>query len=194
MKRFTSLAVLLVLSLVAFPSFATTPPPADAIVLDAGGAAPVFDAGIVDTTVPALNLPPAVTKAVPSPDDDNFITTIAMFLIAAVKTKWYSGLIAGIVSLLVWVLRKFVAPKVAALRTPVATLVMVFAVSFTGMLATLWGAGAAIKFSDVTASLGVAFTAIGGFSALDTILKQFEDTQAWAKTLRAFLNAKKAEA
>lgn len=72
--------------------------------------------------------------------------------------------------LIVFVLRKFVGPKVPFLASDAGGVVLAFLSAFGGALATAFGAHAAFSLALLFKAAQVAFLAMGGYAALKKLL------------------------
>jgi len=156
MKRF----VLVVLfSLTAF---------ADGESVDAAFPPPVemVDAGVALAPLTPISLPPTAPVLDPEADPARVLTAIH----DAVTSKEWGKLTFIIVTLLVYVLRKFLAPKAPVFATNGAAIVMAFFVTFSGMLTTTWGAGKTPSGMDILNAVLLAAAASGFWSWLSKVV------------------------
>lgn len=122
----------------------------------------MVDAGVAIAPLPSISLPPTAPVLDPEADPARVLTAIH----DAVTLKEWGKLTFIIVTLLVYVLRKFLAPKAPILATDGAAIVMAFFVAFSGMLVTTWGAGKTPSGMDILNAVLLAAAASGLWSWL----------------------------
>lgn len=153
----------------------------DAGVLDAGMSA-ATDAGVLLADPVAITGVPA---AAPNLDGDfvGFLKAVH----SAVLGKEWGKLVFFIVTLLVWASRKFLGAKWTWLASAPATIVKTFLLTFTGMLATTWGAGMVPTSADIFSAVQLGFGAAGGWSILKALLETAAKKWDWAKWLHGII-------
>lgn len=88
---------------------------------------------------------------------------------AASSGNWYFVLSALLVAA-VWAARKYLSPKIPFLGGDVGGILLAFAMAFFGAVASALGAGAPISMPLFVAAAKIAFTAMGGYTALKKLV------------------------
>lgn len=79
--------------------------------------------------------------------------------------NWYFILSAALVAV-VWGVRRYLTPRFPVLKSDWAAVTLTFAMAFFGAVATALGAGTPFSVVLVVAAFKIAFTAMGGYTAL----------------------------
>lgn len=153
------------------------------ITLNEAGVLVYEDGGVVEVTQPV------VKPATPNLDNGDVLAFMRMMHDAFASKEW-GKLLFFSVTLITWVLRRFVSKKVPVLGSSVAAITMTFALAFTGMLATSWTAARQPTFEDIMLALQIGFAAAGGWSILKALLEAMAKKWEWAKWLLNFMTGK----
>jgi len=168
MKRSLPLYLALLSVLLAVPSFA-----------DDAGTAPAAVAAPAGPTISAAA--PVVTPAPAAPGAPDIGANPGGFakdVWDAFETKDWGHLLFFGITLLVFVLRKFVGPKFPVLLTTPGSVAMNFALAFGGMLATSWPAGTKITPHAIMTAVYGGFIAAGGWTIVKNLWEHFSQKGA----------------
>lgn len=109
-----------------------------------------------------------------APDPGADVPGFAKLLWTTVQDKDWGKLIFLSVTAMVWALRKYLGPKVPFLNTEAGLVVLHFAVSFSGVLATSWPAGTKINAHALLMALYGGFIAAGGWHIIENLWSHFK--------------------
>lgn len=141
------------------------------MVTDAGMA---VDAGIQSFMDGGMSVQPAGEVSVSplsTPDLDSDLIGFLKQVHSLVLGKEWGKLLFFVITLLVWVSRKFFSKKLPWLGSSMAAVIKSFLLAFSGMLATTWPAGGKPEAADVFTALQMGFAAAGGWSILKALLE-----------------------
>lgn len=156
MKRF---------ALVAFLAVAPV-----AVAQDAGQPAAVTAVVGAPVAAPAVAAPAGAPAA---PDISADPASFAGQVWNAFETKDWGKLLFFGITLIVFVLRKFLGPKFPVLLTAPGSVAMNFAVAFGGMLMTSWPAGTKVTPHAIFTALYGGFIAAGGWTIAKNLWEHF---------------------
>lgn len=170
------------------------------VTITVGPSVIVFhDAGVMDAGAPVVVAPtsnpivlPPPTVALPDSDPSlGWAMVTAQEIKSAVTSKAWGQLIFLVITALVIVVRKVLAPKFTALQGKLTPTILAFLFAGAGALATTWTAGAKLTTMDLFLSLQAGIMGAGGFHIIEAVLKHFspvDPTQKnWASTLDSWL-------
>lgn len=159
-KRFLLLSVVL-FSLTAKPD-----------VPDASVAA--VDAGVAAVTLPS---------APPDEVSVNWFVDSVKAIRDAVVLKDWGKLIFLVITVLVVICRKFLAPKVPFFNSKLGAPLLTFAWASAAALAASWTLGTKLTSTDIWMVLQAGIVAAGGWTLFKNILEHFEKPGNWAETI-----------
>lgn len=128
------------------------------LVLEDGGlasAASLSDAGVPSPL--SVSLPPGTPVLNLDQDPLSALSVIH----DAVQNKAWGKLLFVLVTIIVWILRRFLSKPVPALASDGAAVIMTFCVVFSAMFVTTWGAGSQPSLMDVVNAVMMAAAASG---------------------------------
>lgn len=168
------LAVFLAATPVALAQDAGTPDAGAAVVAVVGTAvtAPAAD----HTASPAATA--AAAAAAQPPDIAADPASFAGQVWNAFELKDWGKLLFFGITILVFVLRKYLGPKFPVLLTAPGSVAMNFALAFGGMLATSWPAGTKVTPHAVMTALYGGFIAAGGWTIAKNLWEHFVEKGA----------------
>lgn len=190
-----SLSLVLAL-LVAAPSFAEAIDAGTVEVLDLDAGLAVVDAGVVQLVDGGVVVVPPPSVNLPG-DDVNmqWMVDAAKAIYQAVKTKDWGNLIFLIVTVLVVITRKFIAPKVPFFNGKLGAPLLAFLWAAAGAVATTWTAGERFEVGDIWLVLQAGIIAAGGWSLVKNFLEYFYPKEAgqenWATVIAGWIGASK---
>lgn len=190
-----SLSLVLAL-LVAAPSFAETVDAGVVEVLDLDAGLAVVDAGVVQLVDGGVLVVPPPRATMPTGDEVNmqWLVDAAKAIYTAVKTKDWGNLIFLIVTVLVVITRKFIAPKVPFFNGKLGAPLLAFLWAAAGAVATTWTAGERFEVGDIWLVLQAGIIAAGGWSLLKAFLENFFPKEAgqenWATVIAGWIGSK----
>lgn len=114
--------------------------------------------------------------------DEDFVGFLRASHTLVLNKEW-GKLVFFVVTLLVWLIRRYLGPRWPILTSGVAAIIQAFLLAFTGALATTWGAGITPTAADVFTALNIGFAAAGGWSILKALLEAASTKWAWAKAV-----------
>lgn len=151
--------------------------------------ADVIDAG---TEVVVMD-PQPIVGALDADPTISMIAATAKAIHGAVKNKEWGRLVFLIITALVVLTRKFLAPRVEFFRGKLGAPLLAFLWAGAGALATAWPAGEALTMDDMWLTLQAGIMAAGGWSLLKNGLEHFypkDPAQTnWATVIASIIGA-----
>lgn len=154
-------------------------------------AAPVaaVDAGMA--AAPAANPVVLPTPTVNAPDqavDMNFVVTTALSIKQAATSGDWGHLVFLLITALVMVTRKVLAPRFKILQNQLTPTILSFAWAAAGALASVWPAGKHLTAVDVLLAVQAGLMGAGGFHIIEAVLKHFSPVDPTQKNWATMLN------